>query len=1161
MKTTSGILVSCLAALLARGAAGADEPGEEARRAPRARSAFSESSAPSANERGSDDASVTERRASCDELVLKARQALAGGDTRRATALAQQAADMNLEYEPGDDSPTKALAAIEQLRRLNARPSSTKKSEEWRRQHAALLLRQAEVLTNWRDFETAEGLCDSVSRTKLAFGPHETSPDQVMARIAEEKERRTGRSRVEPLPSLERRTASDRRRESRFGDVRRANAEEPAARRAEDETTDAERRDASRALYEPENDTTRDVPASSNQGLDEENTPAGDGQRLFDQGEEALKARDGETALRLFREAYTHRDELDPLTLQRLQDHLTGLSRRDAETIPSGDGEPASAEVAAERLTLARQVRSEWTKQAMEARRVAQAAPKDALVILQNAKAKLEQAPLEGSSREQLLRLADREIADLQAYLDSNRPRIELDERNQTVEEEIERNRRVKVEVQEKLARLVDDFNKLVDEKRYEEAEVLAKQAAQLAPGEIVVVQLKNTIKTLTRVETNNRIREAKENGFYLAMNSVDDASIPFDDSDPYRHPNLKTWQDLTKRRRDLGDGSRRSPKTLEIEQRLKAPVSLSFQGAPLSDVLEHLRKVSQVNFHLDERGLGEEGVSPSTPITIDLNQDISLKSALNLILGPLGLGYVIKNEVLVITSEQLKDTTMYTETYNVSDLVIPIPNFVPSNNVGLQAALNTANARVPMNWGAGMGGGAPINVLANSASSTGELTAADVMAQVNGGESTAAAAGPGGAGGAAQPDFDSLIELITSTVAPETWDEGGGDASIQPFPGNLSLVISATQENHEKIADLLEQLRRLQDLQVTIEVRFITLNDNFFERIGLDFDFQLNSNIDKPFQIFGRVNPAATNSFPTVPTANVGIARNVQDRNLRRSQAVTVGLAEPGVFSSDMDIQFNNGSQPLAVPQFGGFQPGSGLTTGFAILSQIESFFFIEAAQGDRRSNVLQAPKVTLFNGQTASVNDISQSPFVISLIPVVGDFAAAQMPVIVVLNQGTRLSVQAVVSPDRRFVRLTVVPYFSRIGDVNTFTFNGTESTTDDTSSEGPDDKTTTKKSSKRTRSREGTTVQLPTFSFVTVSTTVSVPDGGTVLLGGIKRLSEGRNEFGVPILNKVPYLNRLFKNVGIGRETQSLMMMVTPRIIIQEEEETLLGMPPQP
>ena len=110
--------------------------------------------------------------------------------------------------------------------------------------------------------------------------------------------------------------------------------------------------------------------------------------------------------------------------------------------------------------------------------------------------------------------------------------------------------------------------------------------------------------------------------------------------------------------------------------------------------------------------------------------------------------------------------------------------------------------------------------------------------------------------------------------------------------------------------------------------------------------------------------------------------------------------------------------------------------------------------------------------------------------------------------------------------------------------------------------DDGDSTSSSDDTTTTTEGVTVQLPNFSFVSVTTTVSVPDGGTVLLGGIKRLSEGRNEFGVPLLSKLPYLNRLFKNVGIGRETQSLMMMVTPRIIIQEEEEERLGIqPPAP
>jgi general secretion pathway protein D len=45
-------------------------------------------------------------------------------------------------------------------------------------------------------------------------------------------------------------------------------------------------------------------------------------------------------------------------------------------------------------------------------------------------------------------------------------------------------------------------------------------------------------------------------------------------------------------------------------------------------------------------------------------------------------------------------------------------------------------------------------------------------------------------------------------------------------------------------------------------------------------------------------------------------------------------------------------------------------------------------------------------------------------------------------------------------------------------------------------------------------------------------------------------------VPLLSKIPWVSRLFKNVAIGRDAQSLMMMVTPRIIIQEEEEAKLG-----
>jgi general secretion pathway protein D len=351
-----------------------------------------------------------------------------------------------------------------------------------------------------------------------------------------------------------------------------------------------------------------------------------------------------------------------------------------------------------------------------------------------------------------------------------------------------------------------------------------------------------------------------------------------------------------------------------------------------------------------------------------------------------------------------------------------------------------------------------------------------------------------------------------------------------------------------------------MQDLQVTIEVRFITLNDTFFERIGVDFDFDIHDyNWGKTNVGFGSANNAAAMApgVQTEPARNTVLSTRDKNATVGLSSNVSTDNAA-SAFSSNLDIPFRQGSYGLAIPQFGGFDPTAGATMGFAILSDIEAYFFVNAASGDKRSNVLQAPKVTLFNGQQAFVADQSQTPFVTSVIPVVGDFAAAQQPVIVVLSEGTFMTVQAVVSQDRRFVRLTVVPFFSKIGAVNTFTFTGSNSTSLDTTRKGNQTNPTdaTQQSNIASSSSSGTTVQLPTFSYVSVTTTVSVPDGGTVLLGGIKRLSEGRNEFGVPMLSDLPYINRLFKNVAVGRETQSLMMMVTPRIIIQEEEEGKLG-----
>jgi general secretion pathway protein D len=870
---------------------------------------------------------------------------------------------------------------------------------------------------------------------------------------------------------------------------------------------------------------------------------------LLEEGEAALQRQDRQTALQCFREAHESMDQLKPADRQRLQEHLQMLSSDSARSVTPRVAAATSTLIDAAgdaQQVLARQMSADVGKCQSEARRLREQDPQRALAMLQDMRQRVEDSKLPEEYRSQLLRRLQITTDDTQKYLEDHRAEIELNARNRAVLDEIDRTREVKVKVQQEVADLVDQFNTLRDEQRYAEMEVVARRLIELAPEDPVAKQVWQMSKFIRREMMNRDLQDRREESFWAVLNDVEGSAIQDVGDGHEMIYDQKRWDALVKNRTGISDrNNRRTERELEIERRLKTPVLLRYEDTPLSQVIEGLSQLAGVNIHLDPRGLSQEGVHSDTPITINLTKEISLKSALNLILEPLHLSYVIKDEVLKVTSEQLRDGELITRTYNVADLVIPIPNFVPSNNIGLQGLVNDTYAA--MGYGQGLGVPGPTVLLSDAGPRRGAAAGNEnVLAQHMSGSSGSPTAsslpigsGPGGLGGGANADFDSLIDLIESTVATETWaDNGGGDATIMEFATNLSLVISQTQAVHEEIADLLEQLRRLQDLQVTIEVRYITLSDSFFERMGIDFIANIQSGTTGFDDLEGQ-GPDAVGSGRE--SAILGITRGA------------TGLPQ---FTSDLDIPYRQGLFALSRPALGGADPTSFATFGFAILSDIEAYFLVEAAQGDSRSNILQAPKVTLFNGQQAFVAQAESRPFVMGVIPVVGEFAAAQQPVIVVLNEGTMMTLQAVVSDDRRYVRLTVVPFFTQIGDVDTFTFQGTTSSTASSSSSEDKINETTEDSDSNEEIHTGVTVQLPTYQFVTVVTTVSVPDGGTVLLGGIKRLSEGRDEYGLPLLSKVPYVNRLFRNVGIGRETSSLMMMVTPRIIIQEEEEEKLG-----
>lgn len=87
--------------------------------------------------------------------------------------------------------------------------------------------------------------------------------------------------------------------------------------------------------------------------------------------------------------------------------------------------------------------------------------------------------------------------------------------------------------------------------------------------------------------------------------------------------------------------------------------------------------------------------------------------------------------------------------------------------------------------------------------------------------------------------------------------------------------------------------------------------------------------------------------------------------------------------------------------------------------------------------------------------------------------------------------------------------------------------------------------------------TVVQLPTYNFFTTGTTVSVPDGGSTLLGGVSRSASGDSSRGVPLLGKVPGLNRPFKNSSIGSTMHASSMRASVTIIdLNELDEAVLA-----
>jgi hypothetical protein len=106
-----------------------------------------------------------------------------------------------------------------------------------------------------------------------------------------------------------------------------------------------------------------------------------------------------------------------------------------------------------------------------------------------------------------------------------------------------------------------------------------------------------------------------------------------------------------------------------QLMKALHAPARFEFIGTPLELVVKYVKDQHTVPVEIDMRALDDEGVSPKSPVTLNL-KGIRLESLLSLIAEQLGLAWVVRDELLMITSPKEANSAFSMCQYDVRDLV-----------------------------------------------------------------------------------------------------------------------------------------------------------------------------------------------------------------------------------------------------------------------------------------------------------------------------------------------------------------------------------------------------------------------------------------------------------------------------------------------------------
>jgi len=729
----------------------------------------------------------------------------------------------------------------------------------------------------------------------------------------------------------------------------------------------------------------------------------------------------------------------------------------------------------------------------------------------------------------------------------------------------------MEIDRQRRIGELMKNARAYQQQQRYDAALGQLESLLALDPQNNEALILKQTLEDMVYFQEQLEVK--KEGGRQRAdiLLKTEESGIPY--AEELTYP--KNWREIVRKpTRKPDEPIGLDPADVAVYEQLDKVVDLSHLQPlmPFSEAIEMIKNAVEPSLRIVVlwRDLQENAqISQSTEINMDGLPAVRLETGLKSLLGAVSgafaeLGFVVENGVITIATVRSLPSKLETRVYDVTDLLGQPANFQAMPGVTLSGMYGGGGyggggmgggGYGGMGGGGGYGGGGGgyggggyggmggggyggmggggyggmggggyggmggggyggMGGGGYGGMGGGGMGGGGYGGMGGGGYGGMGGGGYGGMGGGGYGGMggggmgmniggayraQDLATLIQETIDPDTWYDISttGEGTVTPYPRDQpkKLAVLQTREIHKKIEKLLAEMRRALGCQVAIEARYLVVSENFLEDIGLNIDF----------------------------TSTLG-----------------------GKWGQ---LTFEQGSSLTAQPDvstkvpgsLGGISPAGSVTGGYgSILDDLQVTFLLRATQAHTDAKALTAPKVTVLSGETASfwvLNDVSYVlPPDISTGGAAGAYAGGGYTTsslqqrIGRLQVGSTLQITPIITQDKKNVLLNIVTELNDLLRMRTHEVEAVNT--------------------------EGTVakynVTVPETETSQVMTRVSVPDGGTLLLGGQKITAEVEKEVGVPVLSKIPVLGRLFGNRSKIKDEKILLILVKPTIILQEERE---------